>query len=52
MFGKNGFQTILKQVEQLEKALDIYELSQYTPHFTKINTCVSAGVLSFNDKGS
>jgi hemerythrin-like domain-containing protein len=35
MFGKNGFETILKKVEQLEKALGIYELSQYTPHFTK-----------------
>ncbi|WP_416828205.1 hemerythrin domain-containing protein [Ectobacillus polymachus] len=34
-FGKNGFESILKQVEQLEKALGIYELSQYTPHFTK-----------------
>ncbi|MEZ2661121.1 hemerythrin domain-containing protein [Aneurinibacillus aneurinilyticus] len=34
MFGKDGFQTILRQVEQLEKALGIYELSQYTPHFT------------------
>ncbi|MBP0726447.1 hemerythrin domain-containing protein [Bacillus sp. RG28] len=34
MFGKNGFQRILKQVEQLEKAFGIYELSQFTPHFT------------------
>ncbi|PEI96802.1 hemerythrin [Bacillus pseudomycoides] len=35
MFGKNGFQTILRKVEQLEKTLGIYELSQYTPSFKK-----------------
>jgi hemerythrin-like domain-containing protein len=34
MFGKNGYKKILNQVEQLEKALGIYELSQFTPVFT------------------
>jgi hypothetical protein len=34
LFGKNGFQRIVDQVAQLEKALGIYELSQYTPTFS------------------
>ncbi|MGE5309436.1 MAG: hemerythrin domain-containing protein [Deltaproteobacteria bacterium] len=31
LFGGNGFEKIVAQVEELEKELDIYELSQYTP---------------------
>ena len=31
LFGENGFEKIVAQVEELEKELDIYELSQYTP---------------------
>lgn len=30
-FGKNGFQRIVKQVSQIEQALVIYRLSQFTP---------------------
>lgn len=29
-FGKKGFEKILEQVSQIEKALGIYDLNQYT----------------------
>lgn len=29
-FGENGFENILAQVEEIEKALGIYNLDQYT----------------------
>lgn len=31
LFGKNGFETIIKKVEDLEKDLGIYNLEQFTP---------------------
>jgi hemerythrin-like domain-containing protein len=31
MFGKDGFDTIVNQVAELEKALGIYDLAQFTP---------------------
>lgn len=32
LFGKDGFKDIVKQIEELEKAYDIYDLSKFTPH--------------------
>ncbi len=32
MFGEDGFNKVLKQVEELEKSLGIYNLNEYTPH--------------------
>lgn len=34
LFGKNGFQRIVTQVSQIEQALGIYTLSQFTPSYT------------------
>lgn len=34
LFGVNGFETIVSQVEQLEKNLGIYDLAQFTPPAT------------------
>jgi hemerythrin-like domain-containing protein len=31
LFGEHGFEEMVSQVAQLEKSLDIYELSQFTP---------------------
>lgn len=31
-FGKNGFQSIVRQIAQIEQALGIYELGQFTPN--------------------
>lgn len=31
LFGENGFETIVGRVEAIEKSLDIYNLSQFTP---------------------
>jgi hemerythrin-like domain-containing protein len=33
LFGKTGFQTILKKVEDIEKELGIFNLEQFTPKF-------------------
>ena len=35
MFGKNGFKTILHQIENIEQHLGIYALEQFTPTKTK-----------------
>lgn len=32
MFGKDGFETMVSKVEGIEKSLNIYELSQFTPN--------------------
>ena len=31
LFGSDGFETIVNKVAEIEKALGIYELSQFTP---------------------
>ncbi len=31
LFGKEGFEGILKQVEEIEKELDIYDINKFTP---------------------
>ena len=30
-FGKEGFESVVRQVEELERALGTYELAQFTP---------------------
>lgn len=35
LFGKNGFQNIVKKVENIEKDLGIYKLEQFTPRISK-----------------
>jgi hemerythrin-like domain-containing protein len=32
LFGKDGFDTMVNNVSEIEKSLGIYELSQFTPH--------------------
>lgn len=32
LFGKEGFKDIVRQIEELEKSYDIYDLSKFTPH--------------------
>jgi hemerythrin-like domain-containing protein len=36
MFGQDGFETVVTKVTEIEKALGIYELAQFTPKFEKI----------------
>jgi len=31
-FGEDGFKTIVEQIAEMEKALGIYDLSQFTPN--------------------
>jgi hemerythrin-like domain-containing protein len=31
IFGKDGFETILNKVEEIENSLGIYELARFTP---------------------
>lgn len=40
LFGKKGFEGIVSEVAEIEKALDIYDLAQFTP---KINTSARSG---------
>jgi len=35
LLGENGFENIVQTVEDIEKALDIYVLEQFTPKFTR-----------------
>jgi len=35
LFGKNGFESIVKKVASLEKELGIYTLEQFTPEVTE-----------------
>ena len=32
LFGKDGFKDIVRQIEEIEKAFDLYDLTQFTPH--------------------
>ena len=32
LFGKKGFERMVKKVEDIEKELDIYNLDKFTPH--------------------
>lgn len=35
LFGENGFETMIKKVENIEKDLTIYQLEQFTPNLEK-----------------